>query len=67
MHAPRTPHLNVINIILRYLKGSPKKKIWMRQNNNNTICDCFDADWARSFDRKSTTILCTFVDRNLVT
>jgi hypothetical protein len=32
MHALRTSHLDVINIILRYLKGSPEKKIGMRKN-----------------------------------
>jgi hypothetical protein len=31
MHAPRTPHLDAINIILRYLKGSPGKGIWMKK------------------------------------
>jgi muramoyltetrapeptide carboxypeptidase LdcA involved in peptidoglycan recycling len=67
MHAPRTPHLDAINRILRYLKGSPGKGILMKRNNTNDICGYSDADWAESFDRKSTTGLCTFVGRNLVT
>jgi hypothetical protein len=67
MHAPRTPHLKAINRILRYLKGSPGKGILMKRNNTNDICGYFDADWARSFDRKSTTDFCTFVGENLVT
>jgi hypothetical protein len=67
MHAPRTPHLDTINRILRYLKGSPGKGIWMNRNNTNTICGYFDADWAENFDRKSTTGFCTFVGGNLIT
>ena len=67
MHTPRTPHLEVINRILKYLKGTPGKEILMKNNNFNTLCDYFNADWADSFDRKSTTGFCTFVDENLVT
>jgi hypothetical protein len=31
MYSPRTPHLDVVNKILRYLKGTPGKKIWMKK------------------------------------
>jgi hypothetical protein len=31
MHSPRTPHLEPINRILRYLKGTPGKEIWMKK------------------------------------
>ena len=67
MHSPRTPHLEAINRILRYLKGNPGKGILMKNNNSNNICGYSDADWAGSFDRKSTTGFCTFVGGNLVT
>jgi hypothetical protein len=67
IHSPRTPHLDVVNRILRYLKRSPGKGIWMRKNNTNAICGYSDADWAGNFDRKSTTGFCTFVGGNLVT
>ena len=67
MHSPRTPHLEAINRILRYIKGSPGKGIWMKNNNSNEVCGYSDADWAGSFDRKSTTGFCTFVGGNLVT
>jgi Reverse transcriptase (RNA-dependent DNA polymerase) len=67
MHSPRTPHLDAVNRILRYLKGTPGKGIWMKRNNTNVICGYSDADWAGSFDRKSTTGFCTFVGGNLVT
>jgi uncharacterized cupin superfamily protein len=59
MHAPRTSHLEAINRILRYLKGT--------SDNSNDVCGYSDADWVKSFDRKSTTDFCTFVGRNLVT
>ena len=67
MHAPRTPHLDAVNRILRYLKGTPGKGIWMKNNNSNDVCGYSDADWAGSFDRRSTTGYCTFVGGNLVT
>jgi Reverse transcriptase (RNA-dependent DNA polymerase) len=67
MHSSRTPHLEAINRILRYIKGSPGKGIWMKNNNSNEVCGYSDADWAESFDRKSTTGFCTIVGRNLIT
>jgi hypothetical protein len=67
MHAPRTPHIEAINRILRYLKGSPGKGILMKRNNTNDICGYSDTDWVGSFDRKSTTGFYTFVGGNLVT
>jgi Reverse transcriptase (RNA-dependent DNA polymerase) len=67
MHAPRTTHLNVIDIILRYLKGTPGKGIWMKNKNFNEICGYSDANWVGSFDRKSTIGFCTFVGGNLAT
>jgi hypothetical protein len=39
----------------------------MRKNNINAICGYSDADWAGSFDQKSTIGFCTFLDGNLVT
>jgi hypothetical protein len=41
--------------------------VWMKNNNSNEIYDYSDADWAGSYDRKSTTGYCTFVGGNLVT
>jgi hypothetical protein len=67
MLAPKTPHLEAINRILKYLKGTPGKGIWMKNNKSTEICGYFDTDWAGSFDRKSITNFCTFVDGNLVT
>jgi hypothetical protein len=66
MHAPKTIHMEAVNKILRYLKKTPGKVILMKNNNTKEICDYFDADWDRSFDRKSTTSYCTFVGGNIV-
>jgi hypothetical protein len=67
MHAPRTVYIDAIDRILRFLKGTPGKGIWMKCNNSNEVCGYSDADWARSFDRKSTTGFCTFIGENLAT
>jgi Reverse transcriptase (RNA-dependent DNA polymerase) len=67
MHAPRTSHLSAIDRILRYLKCTPGQGIWMRKNDSNDVIGFSDADWAGSYDRKSTTGFCTFVGGNLVT
>jgi hypothetical protein len=67
MHAPRTPHLEAVTKILWYLKGTPGKEILMKNNNSNEVCGYSDADWAGSFDRKSTIDFYTFVGENLVT
>ncbi|XP_048232884.1 uncharacterized mitochondrial protein AtMg00810-like [Ricinus communis] len=67
MHAPRTSHLDAINRILRYLKGTPGQGIWMKNNNTYDIIGFSDADWVGSCDRKSTSGFCTFVGGNLVT
>eukprot|EP00257_Ricinus_communis_P018006 XP_015576586.1 uncharacterized protein LOC107261482 [Ricinus communis] len=68
MHAPRTLHLDAVDRILRYLKGTPGQGIWMKNNNNTiTVTGFSDADWVGSCERKSTSGFCTFVEGNLVT
>jgi hypothetical protein len=67
MHAPRSSHLEAIHRILRYLKGALGKGILMKNNSSNEICSYSDANWAGSYDRKSTTGFCTFIGENLVT
>jgi hypothetical protein len=67
IHSPRTSHLDAINKILRYLKGSPRLGICFKNNNSNEICSYFDAYWVGGFDWKSTTDFCTFVCGNIVT
>jgi hypothetical protein len=67
MHAPRTSHLDVIDRILRYLKGISGQGILMKKNETNDVVSFSNADWVGSCDRKSTTGFCTFVGDNLVT
>ncbi|XP_015570351.2 uncharacterized mitochondrial protein AtMg00810-like [Ricinus communis] len=67
IHAPRTSHLDAIDKILRYLKGTPGQGILMKNNSSNDIIGFSDVDWAGSCDRKSTSGFCTFVGGNLVT
>jgi hypothetical protein len=47
MYTPRTTHVNVIDRILRYLKGTPGKGIWIKNNDSNDICGYSDADWPK--------------------
>eukprot|EP00257_Ricinus_communis_P022132 XP_015581781.1 uncharacterized protein LOC107262162 [Ricinus communis] len=67
MHAPRTSHLDAIDIILRHLKGTPNQGIWMKDNNAYAIFGFSNVDWAGNCDKKSTTGFCTFVGGDLVT
>ena len=68
MHSPRKKHLDAVNQILRYLKGTPGKGLLFSKSENRSV-ECFaDADWAGSVeDSKSTTGYCTKVWGNLVT
>jgi hypothetical protein len=67
IHAPCNSHLNVIDRILRYLKGTPGQRIWMKNNCSNDVIGFSDANWVGICDRKSTMGFCTFVGGNLVT
>jgi hypothetical protein len=66
MHVPRSTHLEVVHKILRYLKRTQGKGVLTKYNASNEIRGSSDADWAGSFDQKSTTDFCTFVNKNLV-
>jgi hypothetical protein len=67
MHSPRISHLEAIDRVLRYLKGTTGKGICFKNNKSNEVCGYSNVDWAGSFDRRSTTDFCTFICRNLVT
>ncbi|XP_019058891.1 PREDICTED: uncharacterized protein LOC109116981 [Tarenaya hassleriana] len=68
MHAPTIHHWRMVERILKYLKGTPEKGIWMTRNNHVNLVAYCDADWAGDrTDRKSTTGYCTFLGGNLVT
>ena len=68
MHAPGPAHFEVVFIILRYLKGTPRKGLMFRNRGHIQVEAYTDADWAGNInDRKSTSAYCTFVGGNLVT
>ncbi|KAL1220954.1 Retrovirus-related Pol polyprotein from transposon RE2 [Cardamine amara subsp. amara] len=68
IQTPSKHHWGMVDRILRYLKGTPGKGIWMGRNNSTDIVGYCDSDWAGDkTDRKSTTGYCTFVGGNLVT
>jgi hypothetical protein len=67
MHDPRSGHLDAVNQILRYLKGSPGKGLWFKRNGHLNVDGYCDADWASCLDdRRSTSGYCVFVRGNLV-
>jgi hypothetical protein len=46
MQAPKTHHWNMVERILRYLKGDPGKGIWLKCNGRTELEAYCDADWA---------------------
>jgi hypothetical protein len=67
MHDPRSGHLDVVNRILRYLKGCPGKGILFSNHGHLRVEGYTDADWAGCLDdRRSTSGYCMFVGGNLV-
>lgn len=67
MHEPRSAHMDAVQRILRYLKGTPGKGLLFRSNGHLTIDGYSDADWASCLDdRRSTSGYCVFVGGNLV-
>lgn len=67
MHDPRSGHLEVVNRILRYLKGCPGKGILFSNHGHLKVEGYTDADWAGCLDdRRSTSGYCVFVGDNLV-
>ena len=68
MHQPQTRHMEAVNRILRYLKGTPGRGIVFQRNGHLDLQAYIDANWAGDRDeRKSTSGYFTFVGENLVT
>lgn len=68
MHAPRVPHMQAVDRVLRYLKSCPGKGLLFSKHGHMKIEAYTDADWAGSIDdRRSTSGYCVFVGGNLVT
>jgi hypothetical protein len=67
MHDPRSEHLDAVNHILRYLKGTPGKGLLFESNEHLVVDGYSDADWGSCLDdRRSTSGYCVFVGGNLV-
>ena len=68
MHAPCQGHLDVVYRILRYLKLTPRKRLFFKKNDDRSVKVFIDANWAGSIDdRKSTSGYCTLLWGNLIT
>jgi len=68
MHDPRERHLQVVNIIIQYLKTSPGKGLLFKKGEKLSMKVYTDVNYARSIvDRRSTTDYCMFLGENLVT
>jgi hypothetical protein len=55
MHEPRSAHMDAVQRILRYLKGTPGKGLLFRNNGHLTIDGYSDADWASCLDDRRST------------
>ena len=67
MHSPTQRHLEAVNHILKYLKGTPGSGLMFLKTESRSIEGYIDADWAGSEDCKSTSGYCTKLWGNLVT
>ena len=68
IHDPRGTHFQATYCVLHYLKGSPRKRVLFKRNNELTLKAYTDADYVSSLvDRRSTSSYCTFLGGNLVT
>ncbi|XP_075499991.1 uncharacterized protein LOC142538567 [Primulina tabacum] len=62
MHSPCQGHLNVVYIILRYLKQTLGRGLFLEKTSDRRVTAFIDSDWAGSItDRKSTSGYCTIV------
>jgi len=68
MHCPSKDHMDAVNIILRYLKSSPGKRLMFSKNGHLKVVGYTDANWAGNIlDRKSTSGYFMIIGGNLVT
>jgi hypothetical protein len=67
MHDPREQHLEVINRILRYIKGTMSHRLQLHSTSLHYMVTYTYADWASCPDtRRSTSGSCVYLGDNLV-
>ncbi|XP_071741115.1 uncharacterized mitochondrial protein AtMg00810-like [Rutidosis leptorrhynchoides] len=67
MHAPLNSHLNAAFRVLRYLKGSPGKGIFITKSDNFVLSAYVDSDYAKCIStRRSVTGFCVYLGNSLV-
>ncbi|GAV76368.1 hypothetical protein CFOL_v3_19843 [Cephalotus follicularis] len=68
MSCPTEGHMEAIFMILRYLKGSLGRGLYLKKTTERQVDIYMNSDWAGSqTDRRSTTGYCTFICGNTVT
>jgi len=67
LNSPCEDHWNVVIRILKYIKGSPGRRLLYGSNNHSRVVCYSDADWAWSpSDRRSTSGYCISTGGNLI-
>ncbi|XP_030479381.2 uncharacterized mitochondrial protein AtMg00810-like [Cannabis sativa] len=67
MANPRTPHMQAVSHLLRYLKGSPGQGLLYPRNSSLHLRGFSDSDWATCpITRRSTTGFCVFIGDCLI-
>lgn len=64
--APKQSHLNVVNQIFKYIKGTLYFGLWYPYNNDFTLLAYIDVDWGGSKDKKGTTSVTLFLGNQSV-
>ncbi|XP_021766691.1 uncharacterized protein LOC110731169 [Chenopodium quinoa] len=67
MHAPREPHFNALNRIIRYIKGTFDHGLHLYRPTPTSLTSFTDVDWVGCPDiRRSTSGYCVYLGDNLV-
>lgn len=62
MHAPTEEHMEAVYKILKYLKWTLSRDIFLGKNSERSIEAYMDVDWAGAIDdKRSTSKYCTFI------